>query len=189
MEIKGKLISLVEVRESHLHLMVKWRNDPTVSKYLFDQTEFTIEKQKIWFNKIKNDNTRFQFIILENKNNRAIGAVNLMQIDYLNLHTDWGYYIGEKEFKMGGYGVEAEYLILKFAFDELNLNKVYCQTLSENTKVISNHTKFGFKVEGTLREHYKGGDNFFNVTVQSILKNEFEEVRNNIEKLINYFNR
>ncbi len=189
MEIKGKLISLVEVSESHLELMVKWRNDPEISKYLFDQSEYTIEKQKIWFEKIKNDNTRFQFIILENKNNRAIGAVNLMNVDYRNLNADWGYYIGEKEFKMGGYAVEAEFLILKFAFEELKLNKVYCQTLSENTKVISNHTKFGFKIEGILREHYKRGDTFFNVTFQSILKKEFEEVRINIEKLINYFNR
>lgn len=189
MALRGILISLEEMNESHLELMVKWRNNPAVSEMMFDRGKFTLEKQKAWFNKTKNDKSRRQFIIIENKGGRPIGAVNLMEIDFENLNCDWGYYIGEDEFRMGGYAVEAEYMILKFAFEELKLHKVYCQTFSYNKKVVSTHKKFGFKIDGTLREHYKSGDSFSDVLLMSILLDEFKESSGSIESLINFFNR
>jgi UDP-4-amino-4,6-dideoxy-N-acetyl-beta-L-altrosamine N-acetyltransferase len=189
MKYSGTLISFIPVQEEHLPIMVKWRNDPKVSEMLFDRGGFTLEKQKIWFEKAKNDKSRVQFIITENKNQKPIGAINLMDIDYKNLHCDWGDYIGELDFRMGGYAVEAEYLILNYAFNKLRMNKVYCQTFSYNTKVINTHKKFGFTTDGILRQHYKDGDSFFDIVVMSILKNEFEKSSKEIEKLLTIFTR
>lgn len=188
--LKGILISFVQVKENHLPLMVKWRNDQAVSSMLFDRGKFTHAKQKTWFEKSKKDKSRKQFIIVENKNNFPIGAINLMNIDYKNLHCDWGYYIGETSYRMGGYSIEAEYLILEYAFQNLGMNKVYCQTLAYNSKVIGIHTKFGFKIDGTLRKHYKENNNSFtDVVVMSILKEEFEKSSDEIKKLLSFYKR
>jgi len=189
MKYSGFLISFVPVKEEHLKQMVKWRNNPNVSGMLFDRGKFTLSKQKKWFEKSKKDTTRKQFIIIENKTKKPIGAINLMNIDYANLHCDWGYYIGETEYRMGGFAIEAEYMILKFAFEQLGMNKVYCQTFAYNTKVISTHSKFGFVVEGTLRQHYKEYDSFTDVILMSILKSEFNNSAEEIEKLLEFFKR
>lgn len=189
MIINGKIISLKLVEEKHLPLMVKWRNNPAVSEMMFDRSGFTLRKQIDWFKKTKNDLTREQFIIYENKNNHPIGAINLMSIDKTNSNCDWGYYIGEDDYRMGGYAVEAEYLILKYAFDQLSMHKVYCQTFSYNKKVISIHSKFGFKTDGVMREHYKIENDYANVVIMSILKEEFESAAKSIEQLLNIFAR
>jgi UDP-4-amino-4,6-dideoxy-N-acetyl-beta-L-altrosamine N-acetyltransferase len=189
MKVQGKIISFIHLKEEHLLLLAKWRNNPNVSSMLFDRGKFTIAKQRTWFEKNKKDKLRKQFIIVENKTQKPIGTVNLMNIDYENLHCDWGYYIGEAQYRMGGHAVEAEYLILKYAFCELGMNKVYCQTLSYNSKVISIHSKFGFKTDGILREHYKENGSFSDVVLMSILKDEFYKYANDIETLLNFFKR
>jgi UDP-4-amino-4,6-dideoxy-N-acetyl-beta-L-altrosamine N-acetyltransferase len=189
MKEEGILITLVPLKEEFLPVMVKWRNNPSVSSTMFDRGNFTIENQVDWYNKIKNDSSRKQFIIIDNKSGNPIGAVNLMNIDKANLHCDWGYYIGEDEFRMSGHSIEAEYMILKYAFNELSLNKVYCQTLSYNKKVLSIHKKFGFSTEGILRQHYKESDNFADVVLMSILKDEFQTSSKQIELLLNFYKR
>lgn len=189
MKINGFLISLVPIEEKHLSLMVKWRNDPFVANTMFDRGEFTLEKQAAWFHKTASDETRKQFIILDKKTEKPIGAINLMHIDNINSNCDWGYYIGEEEFRMGGHAIEAEYLILKYAFQELNLHKVYCQTFSHNKKVISIHSKFGFHTDGILRQHFKSEAGFEDVVIMSILKGEFEKISSSIEALLKIYDR
>lgn len=187
--IEGKLISLVELNETHLPQMVEWRNDPFVSRFMIDQSNFTLAKQIEWFDKIKADKSRQQFIIVRNKSGESIGVVNLMRIVKENNNCYWGFYIGDQNFRMGGYAIEAEFLILQYAFHVLEMNKVYCETLSYNSKVISVHKKFGFNIEGELKKQYKIHDRYENVVVMSILKNEFSEASTSIETLLNRYSR
>lgn len=189
MIIGGSLISFVELKEEHLPLMVNWRNKPFIANTMFDRSDFTLEKQIKWFEKIKHDDSRKQFIVIDNKTSTPIGAINLMHIDSTHQNCDWGFYIGEEAFRMGGHAIEAEYLILKYAFEAINLHKVYCQTFSHNKKVISVHTKFGFMIDGVLRQHYKIGDNFEDVVVMSILKNEFYKSAPIIENILTIYGR
>jgi UDP-4-amino-4,6-dideoxy-N-acetyl-beta-L-altrosamine N-acetyltransferase len=188
-EISGRIISLIHVNRQHLALMVNWRNNPVISNMLFDRGTFTLAKQKAWYEIIKKDKSTKQFIIVENKTKKPIGAINLSKIDYINMHCDWGFYIGEPQYRMGGYAVEAEYLILKYAFGVLGMNKVYCQTISSNYKVINAHSKFGFKTDGILRKHYKENGSFSNVVIMSILKDEFKKSARNIDYILKSFSR
>jgi UDP-4-amino-4,6-dideoxy-N-acetyl-beta-L-altrosamine N-acetyltransferase len=189
MKLTGKIISLIPLHKKHLPLMVKWRNNPSVSEMMFDHRRFTLKKQLKWFETIKGDSSRKQFIIIENKGGKPIGAINLMSIDKKNGNCDWGYYIGEDDYRMGGYSVEAEYLILKYAFETLDMHKVYCQTFSYNKKVISNHAKFGFTTDGIMRQHYKIKEGYADIFIMSILKEEFWSAAGTIEQLLNIFDR
>lgn len=189
MNYTGNIISFISLKEEHLPLMVKWRNDPFISQMMFSRSKFTLKKQIEWFQKSKQDKSRVQFIIQDNKTKKLMGSIYLMHIDKKNAHCDWGYYIGEESFRMGGHAIEAEYLILKYAFDKLSLNKVYCQTFSHNKKVIAIHNKFGFLTDGVLRQHYKTNDGFADVVIMSILKDEFEKSSKQIKTLLSIFNR
>lgn len=189
MAITGNIVILDEIKEEYLQKMVEWRNNPEVAKYMFDRGTFTLDNQKRWFGKIVNDATRKQFIILDKKSGAPVGAINLMDIDYSHSRADWGYYIGEVSYRMKGHAVEAEYLLLQYAFESLGLNKVYCQTLSNNMKVVSNHKKFGFQIDGILRKHHFDGSEYLDVYVMSIFKEEFAERKPALEKLLSIFSR
>ena len=48
------------------------------------------------------------------------------------------------------YGTQA---VLKIAFEELELNRVYLNVLEENVRANRFYEKAGFRYEGTFREH------------------------------------
>ena len=78
-----------------------------------------------------------------------------------------------------------EFLMLEHAFDELQLQKLYCEVLAFNTPVIKLHQKFGFSVEGILRKQHKVNDDFVDIYRLGILAPEWQEHRQVMqEKLI-----
>jgi RimJ/RimL family protein N-acetyltransferase len=58
-------------------------------------------------------------------------------------HCHWG----------KGYGYEAMQLVLRFAFDELNLHRVQLTVFSYNERVIVLYEKLGFQHKGKYREY------------------------------------
>ena len=72
-----------------------------------------------------------------------------------------------------------------YAFDELKLHKLCCEVLAINTPVIKLHEKFGFKVEGILRDQYKRDDKYVDIYRLGLLADEWAEQRPKMqEKLI-----
>ena len=59
--------------------------------------------------------------------------------------------------------------LIKYGFNELNLNRIWCEVYSNNNS-IHLYKKLGFKSEGILREHvYKNG-NYLNSHMLGMLK-------------------
>lgn len=82
-------------------------------------------------------------------------------------------YKWDNEKQSKGIGTEAAKEMLKHAFYNLNLHKVYLTVLTNNQRAIKLYDRCGFKIEGTLREEvYKNGK-FEDMLVMSILKKEF----------------
>lgn len=63
-------------------------------------------------------------------------------------------------------------LLVKFAFDEMNLRKIKALVFSDNDKAIKMYEKWGFKEEGILKEEIFKGGKFKDVVVMSILGSE-----------------
>lgn len=59
-----------------------------------------------------------------------------------------GAVIGEKEYWGKGYGSEAKLLLLKYAFDVLNLRKICSAAIAFNERSIRYQERTGYKIEG-----------------------------------------
>jgi diamine N-acetyltransferase len=69
-----------------------------------------------------------------------------------------GIFIGETQHQSQGYGQQALRLILRHAFHDLGLHRLYLTVLDDNARAIRVYEKCGFRVEGRLRQHaYKRG--------------------------------
>jgi RimJ/RimL family protein N-acetyltransferase len=70
----------------------------------------------------------------------------------------FGIFIGESDARGRGLGTDATALVLRHAFDTLNLNRVWLHVFEDNPGAIHVYEKLGFVREGVLREdNFRGG--------------------------------
>jgi RimJ/RimL family protein N-acetyltransferase len=75
-----------------------------------------------------------------------------------------------------GYGTEAMRLIMKFVFEDLNLNRLGLWVFDFNKRAIKSYKKCGMKVEGIMREGVFRDGKYHDVYFMGILKSEYEEM-------------
>ena len=163
-------------------LINKWRKDEEDYKLIVGNKYYvSSERDKKWVEeKIFKDAKDIYLAICLKENDEMIGYLSLNNIDWRNRKVEWGgITIGEKKHRGKGYANEAAYLMLDFAFSELGIHRFYGHWLEANKASIMLGKKLGFKHEGVLRDSVYKNNNFNNVVVMSILKEEFEIIKDN----------
>jgi UDP-4-amino-4,6-dideoxy-N-acetyl-beta-L-altrosamine N-acetyltransferase len=183
--IQGKLVNLIALEEEHIEILRDWRTSPEVYSYLFNFNFISKKQQKKWYEDTTNDTSKVTMII-EDKQGKPLGFIYLSNIDWANRKGEWGFFIGSNEHRYGGYAVEAEFMLMSYVFDYLNLNKLYCLSFAFNKKVLSMHRQFGFKQEGILKAHTYHLGHYQDVVIMSVFREDYE---GNKEKFKNLFNK
>ena len=130
-----------------------WFSDPETIKYLGDRNfPNTKEKQQLFLEQIKNSNTRIVLIICDKENNESIGVCNLSSISWIHRKADIALVIGNKAYRNGTTAVETITLLLKIAFQKLNLKKLLTTRSSNNDLTKAIEKVFGFKQVGCLED-------------------------------------
>lgn len=136
-------------------------SNPKVNKYLLTVPNPYYEEDAIWW--IKNSWKKFEegiqynFAIRLEEDADLIGTIGLI-IDQNNRKANLGYWLGE-EYWNNGYMTEAIKTVIKFAFEELNLNKVYASHFEGNKASGAAMKKAGMQQEGYFKaEYFKNGE-------------------------------
>ena len=105
---------------------------------------------------------------------RLIGLADLTPIWP---HSDgWlGIGLGEREYWGKGYGSDALRVLLRFAFTELNLQRVSLNAFEYNARAIRSYEKAGFRVEGRVREWMRRDGRRWDVIYMGLLREEWGE--------------
>ncbi len=168
-----------KIKETDLLMIMNWRMMPEVTKYMYTDPELNIESQKRWYAHISRDNTCKYWII--QVDGVDIGVICLVDIDKWNKRCSWGFYIADISFRGKGLAKVLEYNIYDYVFEKLKLNKLWCEVFAFNEKVIESHKKCGSEIEGIFKEHiYKNGE-FFDVVRMGIIKDKWDNIKNNIQ--------
>ncbi len=148
--IKGDHIVLRLFNKADIETRVRWFNDPDIRKTLIISEQYELDKTIRWFEKLKADNSRLEFVI-ETIEKVSIGIIGLAGIDSTHRTAEIYIVIGQKEFWGKGVMLEAECLLIDWAFNSLGLEKIWAQTRPDNIASLITMKKIGFQVEGTLR--------------------------------------
>lgn len=106
--------------------------------------------------------------------NIPLGKITLFDLNQRNHSAEFGYYLPNNNRALGlGSIMVAKFIETSFKDDELNLNKIYATTSSNNLSSIKLLEKFGFKLDGRLREHYWINENKYDQLIYSMLKYEW----------------
>jgi ribosomal-protein-serine acetyltransferase len=103
--------------------------------------------------------------------NEIVGSIEIKSIDYTNKKTSIGYWLGA-DYEGKGIMTQSLRAILKYIFEELNLNKIELHIATENISSNKVAERLNFKKEGILRQNEWLYDHFVDHNVYSLLKNE-----------------
>ena len=171
------------IKDKELELMLSWRNEPDVRNNMYTTHEISLTEHREWWKRMNDSSTSCYFIY--ESQGKPLGIVGFTDIDEANQNSSWAFYASSKAPK--GTGSRMEFLALNYAFYELNVHKLCCEVLAFNTPVIKLHEKFGFKVEGILREQYQRKGKFIDVYRLGMLSNEWKAARGKMEETLNRF--
>jgi RimJ/RimL family protein N-acetyltransferase len=138
----------------------KWHNDPRLYDTLVSPFRYVSRAaEEEWIRrKTSYSQTEIQLAICLKEGDQHIGNVHLTDIDWISRHACFGIFLGEVRHQSQGYGQQAIRLLLRHAFHDLGLQRVYLTVLDDNPRAIRAYEKCGFTVEGRLRKHvYKRG--------------------------------
>ncbi|MBI5031127.1 MAG: GNAT family N-acetyltransferase [Chloroflexi bacterium] len=120
--------------------------------------------------------TMFAFSIWTREDNRIVGEIDLSGINWASGESIVGISIGDRNDWGKGYGTDAMRVILRFAFDELNLHRVFLNTFEYNPRAIRSYEKCGFKHEGRQRRVLNRDGKRWDILYMGILREEWEKL-------------
>jgi len=105
--------------------------------------------------------------------NKLIGVIGIVDIDWQDKKTEIGYWIDSK-YQGKGIITKSCKVIIDYAFNKLKLNKVEIHCAENNKKSQGIPKRLGFTKEGVLREaQYLYGE-FVNLVIYGLLAREWE---------------
>jgi len=166
-------IRLMEDRD--VPYKVKWINNPEIRHTLNFEYPISEIGTRKWLNAIAGNPKRKDFIVCDKENNEPIGYGGFIGIDVKNGKAESYMGIGEKNLHGKGIGLEVRKILLDYAFQELNLNKVYAYVWEKNTPMVKLNEKVGFQIEGLLRQDILSHGQKRDRYIMGILKEEYTQ--------------
>jgi RimJ/RimL family protein N-acetyltransferase len=143
------------------------------------------EKQlKRWFEMAFADkaaNTRRPFTIIDKQTGKIAGSSSLGNISLHDLRAEIGWSWLGKEFRSTGLNKNAKFAMMRYAFDELNFERVEFKTDVLNARARQGLKNVGGIEEGVLRSHMTMWNNRRRSSIYySVLKDEWLGLRETI---------
>ena len=114
------------------------------------------------------------FAIHVKDEDEPVGVISLMNISDANESAELSVIVGHPDDRHQGYGTEAIELLLRYAFEELGLNRVGLSAFDFNDEAIAAYEKLGFAIEGRYRQAIKRKSRFHDAILMSIMKGEWQ---------------
>ena len=111
--------------------------------------------------------------VAQKEDNQIIGAIAL-GINRDNEHGEISYWIG-KPYKGKGYCTEAAKGLVRYGFEQENLNRIYARYIDNNPASGKVMEKIGMQYEGRLRQHVKKWGKYYDLYHYGILKCELDQ--------------
>ena len=164
-------ISIRKFERKDIPKKVEWINNPENNQFLHYDLPLEIEKTEQWFDNNTGRTDRYDAVI--ECDGVSCGTIGLLHIDRKNSKAEYYVAMGEVSLKGRGVSTEASKLILHYAFKELELNRVYLFTETDNMAAQRLFEKVGFVKEGCIREDIISHGRFVDRFVYGICRDEY----------------
>lgn len=170
----GDKVRLTALTRDDLPTFARWLGSMELRRLLSPGRviPFNMDDEKAWYDSITRPEDR-PFAIRTLEDDRLLGSCGIHDINWQSRHGIVGIMIGERDAWGKGYGSDALNVLLRYCFNELNLNRVALQVFSYNTRARRAYEKLGFVHEGTLREAILRDGVYHDILLMAILAREY----------------
>lgn len=150
----------------------EWLSDEETTRFLsLRYMPNSRESQNAFYNSTRDAGNRIVLSIVDIETDKHIGVCNLSGINWVHRYADMALIIGDKDFRGGPYIVEATSLLLRAAFQRLNLRIIKSDYVETNESSAIIHQLFRFKKTGQIDDIFWDRDRYVS-TFQMILRRE-----------------
>tara|TARA_B110000014_G_scaffold155912_1_gene109483 strand:- start:142 stop:669 length:528 start_codon:yes stop_codon:yes gene_type:complete len=172
--IKGKFVKFRSLESKDLIKLKEWRNENKVRKTTREYRLLSMINQKKWLEKLQMENPPSSIMFgIVNNNKILIGVCGLTYIDWKNKHAEISCYLKLKNWQKTKESKDTVETLMKYGFDELNLNRLWAEVFEIAKENIELLKKFNFIKEGELREKLWRDGKWWNSQIYSKLAKEF----------------
>jgi len=163
-------IDLQRMAPAHLLQTQRWLQDKKLRGQIDCLSPPTEEENKQYWEKCWGNPTREDYVIIDNSG-QHIGNCGLCSIDKKRKKCEIWIYLGTGQGK--GLGSSAMAKLIKKAFGDMGLERVYLRILASNTTAARFYEKLGFVYEGRWRGDTISGQDRIDSLWYSMLRNEW----------------
>ena len=185
LSLQGELVRLTALDlEKSANSFARWGRDTEYLRLLDNDPPipWSVEQIKKWQEKAQEraealKELTFSIETLEagdERGGRMIGFLELGEIHWHHGDAFLGIGIGERDYWGRGYGTDAMQVLLRYAFDELNLHRISLTVFEYNTRAIRAYEKAGFVHEGRARQELNRDGRRWDMLFMGILREEWE---------------
>ena len=136
-------VDILDVNRDLKFKVRSWRNDDDIRTYMLTQHIISQEEHLRWLNSLKgNERQKFWVVFC---GEIPIGAVYLQNINQNERVSEWGFYIGEKDYRGKGLGKRILYKLLLEYFESMKFETLITIVLSRNIRALKIYEKFYFR--------------------------------------------
>lgn len=171
--IKGTTVYLRPVEDADMESMFRACQDEEILYMTGTRHSFTQDQITSSYQQFRNDPTRYDFAICLLNTAEIMGDLAILDIDQDNKKAGFRISLHRTNALNKGYGTEAVQLAQRFAFEELQLNRLELEVYSHNIRGIKAYEKAGFKKEGTLRQSLYLNGNYSDEILMGMLQEDY----------------
>ncbi|MBG1421916.1 GNAT family N-acetyltransferase [Staphylococcus aureus] len=155
---------------SDLLFVHELNNEYSIMSYWFEEPYESLTELQHLFDRHLLDESERRFIVEDE--NQVVGIVELVEINYIHRNCEIQIII-KPEFSGKGYAKFAFEKAIIYAFNILNMHKIYLYVDADNKKAIHIYESQGFKTEGLLKEQFYTKGKYKDAYFMSLLKSEY----------------
>ena len=173
---RGKKVRLRAYCEEDIKIVQNFINDFEVKKLVDPNTPFpmTFWQEENWVKKDCNLNDQtYDFAIEDLESGQIIGGCSINSTNIKNRNCTIGIMIGNKNYWGKGYGYDALSILIKFIFEECNMEKIKLSVFSLNPRALACYKKLGFKEEGRLKKEIFREGKYHDEILMALFKDDY----------------
>jgi RimJ/RimL family protein N-acetyltransferase len=177
--LRGNLVRLAALERADAGTLARWSEDTTYMRLQDTQAALPRTHAQVTaeLEQLNDGHNAIAFAIRTVSDDVLIGTVGFYEIEWSNDAAWLGIGIGERSDWGKGYGTEALWLALRYAFDELNFHRLTVTVIANNARAIALYERAGFRREGIFREFGLRDGQRYDMLLYGLLRPEWKAVQ------------
>ena len=171
--IRGEKIILRALEEEDLEDCWRWINKREVVRQLVIRYPVSRLAEREFIKRATTPQPNDKIFAIETLEGLYIGNCGLHNISWEDRRATFGIFIGERAQWHKGYGTDATRALVRYGFEEMNLNRIGLRVFSDNEAAVRCYEKVGFVREGVNRQFRYREGGYVDAVVMAVLREEY----------------